>query len=181
MNTGQLLTVLGALTLLSMVSLAVNSMIIGKTTTMLDAEANLAAVSLAQSMIDEIMTTSYDAVVTNPDSPKVYVASKFTAAGGLGPNSTESSQCPLPDTTTPFKSITKYNDVDDYNNYRRVVSTAILGKFTLTDTVFYVSETNPDQKLSVQSFHKKVVVTVRHKNMASPLQLSDVVVYRRYF
>lgn len=181
MNTGQMFTVLGALMLLSMVSLAVNSMIIGKTTTMLNAQANLAAVSLAQSMLDEVMTCAYDGAVSSPDSPKVYVASKFSTVAGLGPSTAEANLCPLPDTTTPFKSLTKYNDVDDYHNYHRVVSTAILGKFTVTDSVFYVVETNPNQHSSTQTFCKKVVVTVRHPNMPSPLQLSDVAVYRRYF
>ena len=178
MGTGQMLSVLGAIMILSMVSLAINTMIIGKTTTMLEAEASLTAISLAQTMIDEILTKSYDlATVTQ----KVYDPTLFTAASGLGPNSTETSNVPLPDAATPFKSYKYYNDVDDYNGYRRTASTPLLGKFTIVDTVYYVSESNPNQKLSTQTFFKKIVVTVRHPNMSYPLQMSDLAVYRRYF
>jgi len=89
-----MLTVLGALALLSLVSLSINTMIVGKTTTMLDAEAQLNAISIAQSMIDEIMTKSYDAATV---SEKVYDDSNFTASGSLGCSAYESGVVPLPD------------------------------------------------------------------------------------
>jgi hypothetical protein len=173
-----MMLVLGALMLLSMLSLSVNSMFIDKTTTMLDAEASLDAISIAQSMIDEIQVKSFDAAtVTN----KIYNASDLTSASGMGPNSSESSLVPLPDTTSPFRSVQYYSDVDDYNLYRRVVTNPRLGKFTVVDSVFYVSETVPDQRVGTQTFLKKIVVTVTHKNMRRPLQISDIAVYRRYF
>ena len=110
MGTGQMLSVLGAIMLLSLVSLSINTMIVGKTTTMLEAEASLTAISLAQTMIDEIQTKSYDAATV---SQKIYDPTKFTAADQLGCNSTEASNVPLPDAATPFKSVKYYNDVDD--------------------------------------------------------------------
>lgn len=174
----QMLMVLGAIMLLSMVSLSVNTMFIGKTTTMLDAEANLNAISIAQTMIDEIMVKSYDASTV---SAKIFNPSSFTGAGSLGANGTETSNVSQPDTASPFRSVQYYNDVDDYHLYRRVVNTPRLGKFVVKDSVFYVLESNPDQKAMTQTFHKKVVVTVSHPNMLRPLQLSDVAVYRRYF
>ena len=164
--------------LLSMVSLTINSMIIDKTTAMLDAEASLNAISIAQSMLDEVQSKSYDLATV---SAKVYKASDFTATSSLGPNATETNNVPQPDTTTPFRSVKYYNDVDDYQNYKRTVKTDRMNKFTVVDTVFYVVETNTDQKATTQTFHKKIVVTVRHPNMLRPLQLSDVAVYRRYF
>lgn len=172
-----MLTVLGALALLSLVSLSVNSMIVGKTTTMLDAEAQLNAISIAQSMIDEIMTQSYDAATV---SSKVFDAADFTAVGGLGCSGAEAAAVPLPD-AYPYKSTLGYNDVDDYNNYRRRVFTPRMGNFSVIDTVYYIVETNPDAQSGTQTFFKKVIVTVRHPNMTSPLQISDVAVYRRYF
>ena len=178
MNTGQMIMVLGALMLLSMLSLSVNSMFIDKTTTMLDAEANLNAISMAQSMIDEILVKSYDASTV---SAKVYTSSSFNAPGAFGPNGTESSNVSQPDTSSPFKSVKYYNDVDDYHLYRRTVSNPRLGKFTIVDSVYYVQETSPNTVSSVATFHKKVVVTVTHRNMTSPLTMSDVAVYRRYF
>lgn len=179
MGTGQMLSVLGALMLLSMVSLGINAMILSKTTTMLEAEASLNAISLAQTMIDEIQTKPYDAATV---SAKVYDASDFTAAGSLGPNgATEVPYVPQPDVSTPFKSVKYYNDVDDYHLYRRTAFTPILGNFTLLDSIYYVKESNPSTKSTTQTFYKKIVVKVTHRNMSYPLYLSDVIVYRRYF
>ena len=194
MNTGQMLMVLGALMLLSLVALSVNSMLVNKTSTMLETEADLNAVSLAQSMLDEILADSYDAATAS--GTKVYDSTEFTSASGLGPNSTEASNVPLPeppDTVVSYKSLKYYNDVDDYNGYKRVAFASSMGPFSIIDSVYYVSESNPDQKSTTQTFYKKVVVTVRHRNMypASEtfdqwagkyyVQFSDVAVYRRYF
>lgn len=183
----QMLMVLGALMLLGVATLGINQMLVDKTTTMLEAEASLSAVSLAQTMIDEVMTQNYDAATDSGygvDKKRVYSTDQFTAANSLGCNSTEASNVHLPDTANTngiFRSITYYNDVDDYNNYSRVINTPILGKFTIVDTVYYVLESNPDQKAYTQTYHKKIVVTVTHPNMSYGLKLSDVVVYRRYF
>src|SRR5258707_14562805 len=175
----QIFTIIGALVLLGIASLGINAMLASKTTTMLQAEASLNSVSVAQTMIDEIMTKSYDAVTAN--GTKVYDSTAFTATASLGCSGTEASQVPQPDVSNPFNSIQYYNDVDDYNNYQRKVSTPILGTFTVVDTVFYVSETDPNVTSTPQTYYKKVVVTVRHSNMSYPLQISDVVVYRKYF
>ena len=179
MGMGQMLSVLGALMLLSMVSLGINTMLVSKTTVMLEAEASLSAISLAQTMIDEIQTKAYDAATV---TAKVYDTSDLTASGGLGPNGiTETPNVPQPDVSSPFKSVKYYNDVDDYNLYRRRASTPILGNFDILDSIYYVKESNPSTKSTSQTFFKKIVVKITHRNMAYPLYLSDVVVYRRYF
>ncbi len=188
-----MLLVLGALCLLSLVALTINSMIVSKTSTMLEVEAHLDAISLGQSMLDEIMTQSYDSATV---VGKVFDSTGFTPAARFGPNGTEGSNVPLPeppDTAVPFKSLTYYNDVDDYNGYKRYAWTSSLGTFSIIDSVFYVSEANPGVASGAQTFYKKVVVTVRHRNMYPAgvtydqwagkyyLQVSDVAVYRRYF
>ena len=197
-----MLLVLGALVLLSMVSISVNSMIVNKTSTMLEAEAHLNAVSLGQSMLDEIMKKSYD--LATAGGAMVFDSSKFTDPSGLGPSSSESDQVPLPDSLkrigfnppnidTLFRSDKYYNDVDDYNGYKRIAYSSTMGNFNIIDTVFYVTEADPNIKSSAQTFYKKVIVTVRHRNMYPSnvpyakwdgkyfLQISDVAVYRRYF
>jgi hypothetical protein len=189
-----MLLVLGALALLSLVALSINSMIVNKTATMLETEADLNAVSLAQSMLDEVLANPFDAVTA--DGTKIYDSTKFTASGSLGPSGTESSNVPLPeppDTAVPYRSLKYYNDVDDYNGYKRVAFASSMGPFSIIDTVYYTTESNPDQVSAYQTFYKKVVVTVRHRNMYPPgvpydqwagkycVRLSDVAVYRRYF
>ena len=194
MNTGQMLLVLGALMLLSLVALTINSMLVDKTATMLEVEAHLDAVSLGQSMLDEILTQAYDQTVAN--GAKVFDSTGFTASASFGPNGTEGSNVPLPDppdTANPFKSLKYYNDVDDYNGYKRLAYTSAMGTFSIIDTVYYVTELDPSVKSTPQTFFKKVVVTIRHPNMYPSsvpynqwtgkyyLQVTDVAVYRRYF
>jgi len=172
--------VLGALVLLGLASLGINHMLADKTIVMLEAEASLNATSIAQIMIDEVMTKSYDA--STAGGSRVWDSTQFTSPAALGPNATETGNVgTLPDSSTPFRSDKYYNDVDDYNNYSRVVKTPILGKFTVVDTVYYLTEANLNVKSSSQTYYKKVLVTVRHPNMSFALQLSDVSVYRRYF
>ena len=182
MNTGQMMLVLGALMLLSAVTLGVNRMLVTKTTTMLEAEASLVGVSLAQSMLDEIQTKSYDAATAG--GTRIWDSTLFTPSGGLGRSALESSNVPLPespDTVSAYKSVKYYNDVDDYNRYKRYSFHPSLGTFTILDTVLYVQEANPDLMSTPQTFYKKIVVTVTHPNMKYPLQLSDLAIYRRYF
>src|SRR5712672_1725508 len=130
MNTGQMLLVLGALVLISMVSITVNSMIVSKTSTMLEMEADLNAVSLAQSMLDEALKKDYDLATVG--GVKIYDSTAFTSSGGLGPSGTEIGNVSLPDSIrrpglnlppsidSTFRSDKYYNDVDDYNGYKRI-------------------------------------------------------------
>jgi hypothetical protein len=193
MTTGQMLLVLGALMLLSLVALTINSMIVSKTSTMLEVEAHLDGISLGQSMLHEIMAQSYDSATV---AGKVFDSTGFTSPARLGPDGTETSNVPLPeppDTTVPYKSLKYYTDVDDYNGYKRLAFTSSLGTFSIIDSVFYVTEADPGVSSSAQTFYKKIVVTVRHRNMYPAgvtydqwagkyyLQLADVAVYRRYF
>lgn len=168
--------------LLSAVTLGVNSMLVNKTETMLEAEASLVGVSLAQSMIDEIQTKSYDAATAG--GTRIWDSTLFTSPGGLGPSSLEASNVPLPehpDTAGAYKSVRGYNDVDDYNRYRRYAINPSLGTFLISDTVYYTKESYPDVKSTTQTYFKRIIVTVTHPNMKYKLQLSDLVIYRRYF
>ena len=203
MGTGQMLMVILALSLLAIVSLNLNTLLIGKTSSMLEIEANVNGIALGQSMLDEALSASYDAVTA--DGTKIYDSTKFTPANSLGPSSAESGNVPLPDSlplpapnTMPnvdlvYKSAKYYNDVDDYNGYKRIAFTPTMATFYILDTVVYVTEANPDQVSTHRTFYKKVIVTVRHRNMVPAgktfnpwsgpycLQLTDIAVYRRYF
>ena len=173
----QMLSILIAVVLLGIASLGINSLLIDKTRTMLEAEASLSAVSIAQTMIDEIMRKSFDAATAT--GTRVYDSTKFTAPNALGPSASEKSHVAAIDTVNA--SDRWFNDVDDYDLYKRISSTPVLGKFSVLDSVYYVTETDPDARSGYQTNFKKVVITVTHPNMSYPLILSDVVVYRKYF
>ncbi len=198
-----MLLVIFALALLATVTITINSMLEQKTRSMLEIEADLNAISLAQSMLDEIMTCAYDDSVEN--GQKIFDSTRFVPAAYFGPRGAEVSNVPQPDTLrmpapgqmpnidTTYKSAKYYHDVSDYHRYKRLAFTPSMATFSIIDTVIYVQELNPDVKSTHQTFFKKIVISVRHPNMYPPnipykqwdgpicVQLSNVAVYRRYF
>ncbi len=203
MGTGQMLLVILALSLLAIVSLNLNTLLVGKTSSMLEIEANVNGIALGQSMLDEVLSASYDEVTAN--GTKIYNAMNFTPTAQFGPSSAEASKVPLPDSlplpapnTMPsvdlvYNSAKYYNDVSDYAGYKRIAFTPTMATFYIIDTVTYGTETYPDSSTIHRTFYKKIIVTVRHRNMVPAgktfdpwtgpyyLQLTDVAVYRRYF
>ena len=174
MISSHMMFVVGAFALLSLITLSVNSIIVEGTTVMLDTEASITGISIAQAMIDEIQSKEYD---TQTVSARVYNTANLTPTNLLGTEAGESISTP---DVLPYQSATVFNDTDDYNGYRRTVSTTRLGNFAVTDSIYYVMESNLNLKSSTQTYYKKMVVTVAHPRMKVPVVLADVVVYRRY-
>ena len=174
MLSGQMMYVLGAFALLSLLVLSVNRIIVENTTVMLENEASISAISLAQAMVDEIQTKEFD---ENTIAARVYNVSGLTSVAALGRDAGES----VPTTDVyPYLSVSAFDDVDDYNGYKRKVTSPRLGDFTISDSVYYLVASNLNLKSSTQTFYKKIVVTVTHPNMKRPIVLNDVAVYRRY-
>ena len=117
------------------------------------------ATDLGQSLMSEILTKRFD---ENSDSTTVQKSvTAFTAAGSLGTDATESFT--LPD-RYPFKSISKYDDVDDYNHYSRLIdSTHAQGIFHDSAIVYYVQMTNPPTSYSDKWWTKRVEVWVTNE------------------
>ena len=177
MNRGQMLLVVGALALFSTLQLSVNSAIIRSATANYDGEATVEAVSVGQAMIDEILTQEYDSLTVFTHA--VSGPTLFTTAAKLGADvDTEKTVTALE--REPFKSQVKFNDIDDYNNYTRYVTSSHLGDFTVRDSVYYVLEANQNLKSSSQTWYKKIVVKVTHPNLLYPVIMKSLVVFRRY-
>lgn len=129
-------------------------------------EYYITAVSLAQAIIDEAKTKSYDqktdtSGVTTPDS--------LTGHTKLGPDAGETipkpdaitSASPYTSTSLGYRSTYKFNDVDDYRTYWRLVNTQRAEGFNINVMVNYVNETNPDVVSgSTPTFCKKMTVIV---------------------
>ena len=106
----------------------------------LTAEAYKTATDLGQSLLAEILTKQFDQRST-PSSPQDDY-SAFTGASSLGPDGIGEA-ITLPD-RYPYKSISTYNDVDDYKGYTRLDdSTNGLNGFKDSVIVYYVQMTNP--------------------------------------
>lgn len=192
MNTGQIMFILGAFTMLSMLALNVNRTMVGSLILGLEMEATLNALSVGQSMLDEVMQKNFDQKTIDKIA---YGYSDITSAVSLGPGPSEAisgfdSSYTSGGTFHDFQSKTKFNDVDDFKGYKRKVWDSRLGYFEVTDSVMYVKETDPNAPSSSATFYKMVVVVVRHPNLpratdtsstSMPIILRDVSVYRQYF
>lgn len=129
----------------------------------LTAEAYKTAADLGQSLMAEIVSKKYDEVFdpTLIQGPAQGYPGKYTGYP-LGPGSTEVFT--LPD-VSPFQSIQRYSDVDDYNGYSRITeSTNGLGTFRDSVIVYYVTMTNPPQKSASQTWTKRIEVWVTQGN-----------------
>jgi hypothetical protein len=124
-------------------------------------EHSLTALSLAQSLVDEMKTKSFDRGTVNPLTV-ILSASSFTAPGSLGGDTLEI--VPNPDTADSdkkFRSAQVFNDVDDYRGYTRVVNTArAQGYVVRVDSMSYVDPSDPQNYRNTQTYCKRVDISV---------------------
>jgi hypothetical protein len=195
MNTGQTMLVLGAMTILSMLTLSINSSIVNASVFGFNMEVNLDAISIAQSMLDEVLFNDFDEKTIPPK--RAFNYTDLTPNGFLGTDDGSekidgivNGTFDVEDTTkvNDFKSKKFLDDIDDYNGYQRKAWNTRLGWFYVSVNVAYVSESNPDAVCSTPTFYKRVTVTVTHPNMIKnsneeiiPVVMKDLSVYRRYF
>lgn len=192
MNTGQIMFILGAFAMLSILALSLNRTMSGSVVFGLEMEATLNALSVGQSMMDEIMQRNFDHKTI---SKVAYGYSDVTSYGSLGPEGGETiagidSAYTSGGVFHDFQSKSKFNDVDDYNLYHRRVFDPLLGYFDVVDSIKYVSEFTPNRDTTSATFYKRIVVVVTHPNLhrgtdtsstTLPVILRDIAVYRQYF
>lgn len=177
--------VIGAFALLSTLTLAVNATIVATSNMGLEMEANLNALSYAQSMLDEILTKSFDERTTN--NRRVFTYAGMTAAGSFGADGSEPFTGPDSSRTGTFRSQSRFDDVDDYHGYERWAWNSRLGWFIVRDTIEYVHEDNLTTQ-TAQTWHKKITVNVQNFSMIKdqngdliPYRMQDIAVYRKYY
>ena len=185
MNTGQSLLVTAAFALLSTLTLAVNGTIIATSNMGLEMEANLNALSYAQSLLDEIQTKSFDENTTNDN--RVFTNGGMTTLASFGTDGSEGFALPDSSRNGEFKSQWRYDDVDDYHRYQRWCWNSRLGWFEVRSTIEYVHEDNLTVQSS-QTWHKKITVDVENFSMIKdqdgnviPYNMHDIAVYRKYY
>jgi hypothetical protein len=183
MNTGQMMLVIGALALLSVSVLNINGMIIGTQLVGFEMESTLNAVSIAQTLLDEVIIKEFD---ENSITQRVYTPTNMTPTANFGRETGET----IIGADTMYLSRTRFDDVDDYHNYTRNVTDPRMGVFTVISTVSYIVETNFDQTTTAQTFIKQITVSVTNPYMIKqqndpsqvvPVVMKDLAIYRRYF
>ncbi|MFH0989938.1 MAG: hypothetical protein V1799_07975 [bacterium] len=186
----QMLLVMGAFAMLSTLALSINGMMTGSMQLGIEMEATMNAVSIGQSLIDEIMAKDFDEHSTHND--QMYATSEATPAGSFGIDGAGESCSGAGGVgyDTTYASLTKFDDVDDYHHYIRWVRDSRLGWFVDSVTVEYVDETTPTTASGSQTFFKTITVSVTNDNMpkqlnnlarVQPYYVRDISIYRRYF
>lgn len=161
MNTGQTLLVALGLLIFTVFILTVYRTTASRFAMVISNEALLTGSALAQSMVDQIIQKGFDEktidkVVLHPDS--------LTAPSRLGPDLFETD-------------VTKFDDIDDYNNYTQNDSLPRLGRFKTFVLVNYVSQTNPDQISTIRTFFKKISVYVINDLVKDTVKIYRIVTY----
>lgn len=161
MNTGQTLLVAIGLLIFTIFILTVYRTTASRFAMVISNEALLTGSALAQSMVDQIIQKEFDEktidkVVLHPDS--------LTALSLLGPDLFETD-------------VTKFDDIDDYNNYTQNDSLPRLGRFKTFVLVNYVSQTNPDQISTISTFFKKISVYVINDLVKDTVKIYRIVTY----
>lgn len=184
MNTGQMMLVIGAFAMLSLLTLSINATIINSLSLTAESEMILNAHAFAQSMLDEILTRNFDEKTIKKQA---YGPNDLTEAGSFGYNGS-AERIDYVDTT--FDSRRKFDDVDDYHKYRRRVKNALGWTFTIIDSIHYVKEHKDSVNVvsSTPTFFKRISVYVYNDNLPKdangnvvPLVMRDIAVYRRFF
>lgn len=143
------------------------NMMENSTTLASENEVALVALASAQSIIEEAKAKAFDqntvGGVEVPDSAGLSTT--------LGRDGSEVAT-PSPDTlsATGFKSSTNFNDVDDYDGYKRLeqMSNGRDDKLYDSVSVKYVRFSSPEDTSATKTYLKKMTITVTTKYIPRP-------------
>jgi len=161
MNTGQTIISVGALALLSMIILRINTTFLNTNSILYESKFNITAMSLATSIVEEATSKAFD---ENTDSTSASALSVLSSS--LGKDAGE--QYPY------------FDDFDDFDGFTidtRGDSTFESAEFTITAHVYYVDPANPETKSYVPTWHKKIEVDVISPSMVDTIRFSQVYSY----
>lgn len=161
MNTGQTIISVGALAILSLIVLRINTTFLNTNTILYESKFNITAMSLATSIVEEATSKAFD---EKTDSNSVSLLTGLSAK--LGKDTGEEY---------PY-----FDDFDDFDGYKIKTigdSTFESAVFAIEAHVYYVKPTDPDTKSSVPTWHKRIDVDVTSPSMVDTIRFSQVYSY----
>lgn len=188
MGLGQMMLVIGALTLLGMIILTANATVFQNSDTMYNSEFGITAISLANSLTEEANGKMFDHCVAATSAPALFDSSLLASPiNGLKPDPGESYRG-LTSGTTDFNDFDDFNglklvylsptEVDSAPGYTKIYIDGIRAKFYVTARVEYVQPPDLDVPvLSHQTWHKKITVTVKSPSLKDTLSYPSVMSY----
>ena len=163
MNTGQMMMTIGAMMLLSTIMLRVNTSNLTNESIRDQAQYGVLATSIATSIVEEAQSKAFDA---KTDSNSVTLLTELTPAILLGPEAGETSD-------------SLFNDFDDYDGFTKRDSTMPSAIFDITCEVVYVAANNIQGSSLIQTWHKKLNISVT--SPFSPDTFSTSTIYSYWF
>lgn len=163
-----MLLALAAMAILSGVTISANTLILNRTDLVQGSEAVITGTALGQALVEDATVKYFDQNVLPPLSTDT--AGIFTPAYELGIDSGEVAD-----------SATTFNDLDDYNGYRDSVETPRIGYYWRSCRVYYVTASSPDVDAGVQTFLKRIDVTITSPYITLPgdsIRISKIISYR---
>ena len=163
MNTGQMLLTLGALILLSTLTLRVNTSQLTTQETMQNSKFGVLAVSVASSVIEEASEKAFD---QNTVGEFVSSLSGLTPAAGLGPGGGETHD--------------NFNDFDDFNGYKDTITDMPSAIYNVSCVVNYVDPDIEGFISNNRTWHKQLTVKVTSPSMADTIQMTKIFSYWKF-
>ena len=177
---GQTIISAGLIVIVTIAVINANRLVINSQTTKLEAQARLEAADIAMELITEARRRRFD---ERADTVYYQATSQFMSYNLLGRDSLRwtyisGSWYSTPDTTemfsrpdrSPYLSLSRYDDFDDYNGYVRTVSSTTLTNYSVWCRVYYATQTYPDRLTTSKTYVKTMEVYVTH-----PQYLRDTV------
>jgi hypothetical protein len=166
MNTGQMLLTLGALILLSTLTLRVNTSQLTTQDTMQNSKFGVLAVSVASSIMEEASEKAFDEksvedFIDNTNS--LTTRNKFGTDGGEDPDSSNT-----------------FDDFDDFEGYSIIDSTMPSAIFNVSCIVNYVDPDVVGFITTNRTWHKQLIVTVSSPSMLDTIQMTKIFSYWKF-
>jgi hypothetical protein len=156
MNLGQSLFAIGALLLLSLNIMNVNTRILRTDEVALDSKIGVLATSIGTSTIEDASYLAFDE--KTKDNP-VFMLTSLTPSGSL---------------TQEVPGV--LDDFDDYNGYLKQ-DTIFTIPFTTLCKVNYIESNNPDGSSNIQTWHKKLTIRISSPFSRDTLEMSTIYSY----
>ena len=165
MGTGQMLITMGAMVLLSIVILTVNSGYLRNNDMILDSKFDILAVSLATSLVEDANGLAFDERTTGG-----FTATDVNQLSSIGKDVGE---------YYVSRDSTNFNDFDDYDNLSITYNDSTLESaiFNIETQVGYIADSNPNVFVNYKTWFKKLDVYVSSQSMTDTVKMSTVLSY----
>jgi hypothetical protein len=159
MNTGQTILTIGAIVLMGLTVISVNSSSLQHGAVLMQTKIGVYAISLAQSTIEDASGKAFDEASVISDIPTdASGLALLTAYNALGPEENSTFAPPLYVEHANDKST--FDDFDDFNNFRESKFVAGVDTMKIVSTVMYIDPANPDGSTNTKFWDKKINVKV---------------------